>query len=81
MKPVPQAARKPATDKRVKAGHSGEPTPRPNTLVPTNGIHTTERRLKRRPHQNRTVMFLVGATLLGILFMGEQTEPPDMTSV
>ncbi len=81
LKPVPQAARKPATDKRVKAGHSGEPTPRPNTLVPTNGIHTTERRLKRRLHQNRTVMFLVGATLLGILFMGEQTEPPDMTSV
>ena len=80
-KPVPQAARKPVTDKRVKPGDSGEPTPRPNTLVPTNGIHTTQRRLKRRLPQNRTVMFLVGATLLGILFIGEQTEPPDMTSV
>jgi peptidoglycan hydrolase-like protein with peptidoglycan-binding domain len=80
-KPVSRAARKPATDKRVKPGDSSEPTPRPNTLVPTNGIHTTERRLKRRLPQNRTVMFLVGATLLGLLFIGEQTEPPDMTSV
>ncbi len=80
-KPVPQAARKPVTDKRVKPGDSGEPTPRPNTLVPTNGIHTTERRLKRRLHQNRTVMFLVGATLLSILVIAGQTEPPDMTSV
>ncbi len=80
-KPVSQVARKLATDKRVKPGDSGEPTPRPNTLVPTNGIHTTERRLKRRPHQNRTAMFLVGATLLGLLFIGEQTEPPDMTSI
>ena len=80
-KPVSQAARKPAADKRVEPGDSGEPTPRPNTLVPTNGIHATERRLKRRLPQNRAVMFLVGATLLGILFIGEQTEPPDMTSV
>ncbi len=80
-KPVSRAARKPATDKRVKPGDSGESTPRPNTLVPTNGIHATERRYKRRLPQNRTVMFLVGATLLGILFIGEQTEPPDMTSV
>ena len=80
-KPVARAARKPAIDKRAKPGDSGESTPRPNTLVPTNGIHATERRLKRRLPQNRTVMFLVGATLLGILFIGEQTEPPDMTSV
>ena len=80
-KPVSRAARKPATDKRVKPGASGGSTPRPNTLVPTNGIHTTQRRFKRRLPQNRTVMFLVGATLLGILFIGEQTEPPDMTSV
>lgn len=80
-KPVSQAARKPAADKRVKPGDSGEATPRPNTLVPTNGIHTTVRRLKRRLPQNRTIMFLVAATLLGILIIGEQTEPPDMTSV
>jgi hypothetical protein len=80
-KPVLRAARRPATDKRVKPGDPCEPTPRPNTLVPTNGIHTTERRLKRRLSQNRMVMFLVGATLLGLLFIGEQTEPPDMTSV
>ncbi len=49
--------------------------------MPTNGIHTTERRLKRRLPQHRTVLFLVAATLLGILIIGEQTEPPDMTSV
>lgn len=80
-KPVLQAARKPVGDKRVKPGDTSEPTPRPNTLVPTNSIHTTERRLKRRLPQNRVVMFMVAATLLGIVFIGEQTEPPDMTSV
>ena len=80
-KPVSQAARKPVGDKRVKPGDTSEPALRPNTLVPTNSIHTTERRLKRRLPQNRVVMFMVAATLLGILFIGEQTEPPDMTSV
>ncbi len=74
-RPGSEATRKTSADQRLKSGE-----PRPNTLVPTNGIHTTERRLKRRLHQNRTVMFLVAATLIGILILGEQTDPPDMTA-
>lgn len=82
----PEAAgRKPETGKRSKtiprsrAGESAGSGARPNTLVPTNGIHTTQRRIKRKFHQNRGVMGLAAATLLGIIILGEQTSPPDMT--
>jgi len=83
----PEAAgRKPETGKRSKtttprsrAGESAGSGARPNTLVPTNGIHTTQRRIKRKFHQNRGVMGLAAATLLGIIILGEQTPPPDMT--
>jgi peptidoglycan hydrolase-like protein with peptidoglycan-binding domain len=47
--------------------------------VPTNGIHATERRIKRKLYQNRGVMGLIAATLLGIVVLGEQTAPPDTT--
>ena len=47
--------------------------------MPTNGIHTTERRLKRNLFQNRGLMGLIAATLLGIIILGEQTTAPDMT--
>ncbi len=67
-------------DRASKSKQTCDAAPRPNTLVPTNGIHSTERRAKRPLHQNRTVMFLVGATLIGILILGEQTEPPDMSA-
>ena len=42
--------------------------------------HQAERRTRRRPYQNRTIVFLIAATLLGIVILGEQTEPPDMTA-
>ncbi len=64
---------------RTRAGENADGSPRPNTLVPTNGIHTTERRLKRKLHQNRGVMALIAATLLGIIILGEQTPPPNLT--
>lgn len=67
------------SEPRARSGEPSESGPRPNTLVPTNGIHATERRLKRRLHQNRGLMFLIAATLLGILILGEQTTPPDMS--
>ena len=67
-------------DRASKSKQTCDAAPRPNTLVPTNGIHSTERRAKRPLHQNRTVLFLVGATLIGILILGEQTEPPDMSA-
>jgi hypothetical protein len=78
--PASPAARNTGADQRPKPGASAEAAARPNTLVPTNGIHVTERRIRRRPHQNRTMVFLVAATLLGIVILGEQTEPPDMTA-
>ena len=77
--PPSQAPKRTRPESRVRPGESAESGPRPNTLVPTNGIHTTERRFKRRLHRNRGVMFLIAATLLGILILGEQTTPPDMS--
>ncbi len=76
---VPESGKWGKTDPRTRTGESAEGGPRPNTLVPTNGIHTTKRRLKRKLHQNRGVMALVAATLLGIIVLGEQTTAPDMT--
>jgi len=67
------------TEARTRAGENTDGGPRPNTLVPTNGIHTTQRRLKRKFHQNRGVMGLIAATLLGIIILGEQTPPPNLT--
>ena len=67
------------TEPRARASETADGSPRPNTLVPTNGIHVTERRIKRKLHQNRWVMGLMAATLLGIVVLGDQTAPPDMT--
>lgn len=75
----PQAKSRTKPESRVRSGETAESGPRPNTLVPTNGIHTTQRRMKRGLHQNRGVMALIAATLLGIFILGEQTTPPDMS--
>ncbi len=75
----PQAPSRTKPDYRARSGETAESGPRPNTLVPTNGIHTTQRRIKRGLHQNRGVMALIAATLLGIFILGEQTTPPDMS--
>ncbi len=66
------------TEPRTRAGENTDGGLRPNTLVPTNGIHTTQRRLKRKFHQNRGVMGLIAATLVGIFILGEQTPPPNL---
>lgn len=76
---TPDAGRLSKTDSRTRAGESAEGGARPNTLVPTNGIHTTRRRIKRKLRQNPGVMGIIAATLLGIIILGEQTQPPDMT--
>jgi peptidoglycan hydrolase-like protein with peptidoglycan-binding domain len=76
---VPESRKWSKTAPRTRAGENAEGSPRPNTLVPTNGIHTTERRLKRKLYQNRGVMALIAATLLGIIILGEQTAPPNLT--
>ena len=77
---VPETGKRGKTEPRTRAGESAEGSLRPSTLVPTNGIHTTERRLKRKIYQNRGVMGLVAATLLGIIILGEQTTAPDLTN-
>ncbi len=76
---IPKSVKRGKTEPRTRAGANAESAPRPNTLVPTNGIHVTERRLKRKLHQNRGVMALIAATLLGIIILGEQTAPPNLT--
>ncbi len=76
---VPETGKRVKTAPRKRAGENAEGAPRPNTLVPTNGIHVTERRLKRKPHQNRGVIALIAATLLGIIVLGEQTAAPNLT--
>ncbi len=77
--PSPQNPKQTRPETRVRPGESAESEPRPDILVPTNGIHTTERRIKRRLHQNRGVMALIAATLVGIFILGGQTTPPDMS--
>lgn len=77
---IPDTGKRGKTEPRARAGENAEGGPRPNTLVPTNGIHATQRRLKRKLHQNRGVMGLIAATLLGIIILGEQTAPPDTTN-
>jgi hypothetical protein len=77
---VPESIKRSKTESHTRSGESAESSLRPSTLVPTNGIHTTERRLKRKLHQNRGVMGLVAATLLGIIILGEQTTAPDLTN-
>ena len=76
---VPESRKRGKAEPRTRAGENADGSPRPNTLVPTNGIHTTQRRLKRKLYQNRGVMGLIAATLLGIIILGEQTAPPDVT--
>jgi len=76
---VPDAGKRVKAVPRARPGGNAEGSPRPNTLVPTNGIHTTERRIKRKLYQNRGVMGLIAATLLGIIILGEQTAPPNLT--
>ncbi len=76
---VPKTGKRGKIEPRPRPGENADGSPRPNTLVPTNGIHTTQRRLKRKLHQNRGLMGLVAATLLGIVILGEQTAPPDLT--
>jgi len=76
---VPDTGKRAKAEPRTRPGGNAEGSSRPNTLVPTNGIHTTERRIKRKLHQNRGVMGLIAATLLGIIILGEQTTPPNLT--
>lgn len=64
--------------KRSESGDSGETPPRTNKLVPTNAVHPTERRIKRRMHKNGALLAAAGAALLGVLILSNQSEPPEL---
>jgi len=64
--------------KRSESGDSGETPPRTNKLVPTNAVHPTERRIKRRMHKNGALVAAAGAALLGVLILSNQSEPPEL---
>ena len=68
-KPSSAATTKPGANQRSKPEESCDAAPRPNALAPTNGTHATERRLERPLRQGRSIVFLAGATLLGIMIL------------
>ncbi len=64
--------------KRSESGDSGETPVRANKLMPTNAVHPTERRIKRRMHKNGALVAAAGAALLGVLILSNQSEPPEL---
>ncbi len=71
-------AKRTGSDARGDSGDSGETPPRANKLMPTNAVHPTERRIKRRMHKNGALMAAAGAALLGVLILSNQSEPPEL---
>jgi len=61
-----------------EAGEPGDAPPRVNKLLPTNAVHPTERRIKRRLHKNGAFLAAAAAALLGVLILTNQSEPPEM---
>lgn len=58
---------------------SAEAAHRPNKLVPTNAVHTTNRRLKRGIRQNRVFVAVAVASLLALLILSDRKQPPDVS--
>ena len=71
-------AKRKGSDSRGDSGDTDEPPPRANKLVPTNAVHLTERRIKRRLHKNGAFMAAAAAALLGVLILTNQSEPPEL---
>ncbi|MHA1599877.1 MAG: peptidoglycan-binding domain-containing protein [Alphaproteobacteria bacterium] len=65
-------------DSRRESSESDDPPPRANKLMPTNAVHPTERRIKRRMHKNGALIAAAGAALLGVLILSNQSEPPEL---
>ena len=61
-----------------EAGEPGDAPPRVNKLLPTNAVHPTERRIKRRLHKNGAFMAAAAAALLGVLILTNQSQPPEL---
>ncbi len=68
-----ESSKQPATGK--SAGGT-----RPNRLVPTNAVHPTERRVKRREKYGRAFMLMAAVAVAGLFFLGDEGEPPDVTA-
>lgn len=78
--PAPHSShgKRAGSDSRSTSADSGEAPQRTNKLVPTNAVHPTERRIKRRMHKNSALVVTAGAVLLGVLILGNQSRPPDV---
>jgi len=74
----PGPATNTSESKRSESGDSGETPVRANKLMPTNAVHPTERRIKRRMHKNGALVAAAGAALLGVLILSNQSEPPEL---
>jgi len=61
------------------ADEVAETPQRANKLVPTNAVHTTKRRMKRSFWQNQTFAIVAAAAVVGLLFLGNRSEPPDVS--
>jgi peptidoglycan hydrolase-like protein with peptidoglycan-binding domain len=61
-----------------EAGEPGDAPPRVNKLLPTNAVHPTERRIKRRLHKNGAFLAAAAAALVGVLILTNQSEPPEL---
>ncbi len=71
-------ARRAGSIGRAESGNIGDSQPRPNKLVPTNAVHPTERRIKRRMHKSGAFMAAAVAAVLGVLILVNQSEPPEL---
>ncbi len=67
------------SSKKPAAGKSADGT-RPNRLVPTNAVHPTERRVKRRETYGRVLMLMAAVAVAGLFILSEESEPPDVTA-
>lgn len=47
-------------------------------LLATNAVHATRRRLKRSWHQNKPLLAIGAAVVLGVLILAERSEPPEV---
>ncbi|MEE8505697.1 MAG: peptidoglycan-binding domain-containing protein [Kiloniellales bacterium] len=61
---------------------SGERSHRakPNKLVPTNAVHPTERRVRRRQTYGRALVLMTAVAVVGLFVLSDEGEPPDVTA-
>lgn len=51
-----------------------------NKLVPTNAVHPTERRVRRRQRYGRALVLMTAVAVVGLFVLSDEGEPPDVTA-